>query len=448
MSASKKYDLIVIGAGSGGVRAAKIAANYGAKVLIAEGLNYGGTCVNRGCVPKKLFTYAAQFNHDFDTAKSYGWELPEQITFNWQTLIKNKDQEIERLNDIYKSILEKNNVERIDGYASFKDSETIIINNEEFKGKKILIASGGVCNKPAYTAKNKVLTSDDIFHIKKLPKDICILGGGYIAVEFACIMNGLGVKTTLIYRGPRILKSFDQDLTNLLQEEMIKKGIDIKFNTNIEDIIEVKEGLEIKVQEGPGIKSTCVLSALGRSPNVKQLNLDKIGIVQKKNRAIVVDEYSKTNIDHIFAIGDVTDRINLTPVAIREGHAFADSEFGNDKRSASHKNVPSTVFTDPPLSTVGMTSAEAEKEGIKVKTFKTQFSPMKYTFVNKKPKILMKLLVEKKTDKVLGIHMLGQDSPEIIQSLAVALTVGATKKDFDKTTAIHPTSAEEFVTLK
>jgi len=444
----KEYDLIVIGAGSGGVRAARIAANYGAKVLIAEGLNYGGTCVNRGCVPKKLFTYAAQFKNDFETAKSYGWEVPEQIFFDWQKLIKNKDQEIERLNSIYKSILEKNKVDRIDGYASFKNSEIILVNNKEYKGKKILIASGGTCNKLAYRAKDKVLTSDDIFHIKKLPKDICILGGGYIAVEFACIMNGLGVKTTLIYRGERILKTFDKDLTNLLQEEMIKKGIDIKFNTNIEDIIEAKEGLEIKVQQELSLKSACVLSALGRSPNVDKLNLDRIGIKQKKNGAIVVDEFSKTNIDHIYAIGDVTDRINLTPVAIREGHAFADSEFGNKKRSASHKNVPSTVFTDPPLSTVGLTAEEAKKLGYKVKIFKNEFSPMKYTFADKKPKILMKLLVDEKTDKVLGIHMLGQDSPEIIQSLAISITAGATKKDFDETTAIHPTSAEEFVTLK
>ena len=444
----KEYDLIVIGAGSGGVRAARIAASYGAKVLIAEGLNYGGTCVNRGCVPKKLFTYSAQFKNDFDTAKLYGWEVPEKISFNWQTLIKNKDQEIERLNDIYKSILEKNKVDRIDNYASFKNSEIVLINNEEYIGKKILIASGGICNKPVYTARNKVLTSDDIFHIKKLPKDICILGGGYIAVEFACIMNGLGVKTTLIYRGKRILKNFDQDLTNLLQEEMIKKKIDIKFNTNIEDIFEAKEGLEIKVQQGPSIKSECILSALGRSPNVNKLNLDRTGVKQKKNGAIIVDEFSKTNIDHIYAIGDVTDRINLTPVAIREGHAFADSEFGNKKRSASHKNVPSTVFTDPPLSTVGMTTEEADKLGYKVKIFKTQFSPMKYTFANTKPKILMKLLVDDKTDKILGIHMLGQDSPEIIQSLAITITAGVTKKDFDDTTAIHPTSAEEFVTLR
>ena len=444
----KEYDLIVIGAGSGGVRAARIAASHGAKVLIAEGLNYGGTCVNRGCVPKKLFTYAAQFKNDFDTAKLYGWEVPEKISFNWQTLIKNKDQEIERLNDIYKSILEKNKVDRIDNYASFKNSEIVLINNEEYIGKKILIASGGICNKPVYTARNKVLTSDDIFHIKKLPKDICILGGGYIAVEFACIMNGLGVKTTLIYRGKRILKNFDQDLTNLLQEEMIKKKIDIKFNTNIEDIFEAKEGLEIKVQQGPSIKSECILSALGRSPNVNKLNLDRTGVKQKKNGAIIVDEFSKTNIDNIYAIGDVTDRINLTPVAIREGHAFADSEFGNKKRSASHKNVPSTVFTDPPLSTVGMTTEEADKLGYKVKIFKTQFSPMKYTFANTKPKILMKLLVDDKTDKILGIHMLGQDSPEIIQSLAITITAGVTKKDFDDTTAIHPTSAEEFVTLR
>jgi len=444
----KKYDLIVIGAGSGGVRAARIAANHGAKVLIAEGLNYGGTCVNRGCVPKKLFTYAAQFKNDFDIAKLYGWEVPEKISFNWQTLIKNKDQEIERLNNIYKSILEKNKVDRIDSYASFKDSKIVLINNEEYRGGKILIASGGFCNKSAYTAKNKVLTSDDIFHIKKLPKDISILGGGYIAVEFACIMNGLGVKTTLIYRGERILKSFDQDLTNLLQEEMIKKGIDIKFNTNIEDITETKEGLEIKVQQGLSIKSECVLSALGRSPNVDKLNLHRTNVEQKKNGAIIVDKFSKTNIDHIYAIGDVTDRINLTPVAIREGHAFADSEFGNNKRSASHKNVPSTVFTDPPLSTVGMTAEEAKKLGYKAKTFKTKFSPMKYTFADKKAKILMKLLVDEKTDKVLGIHMLGQDSPEIIQSLAITITAGATKKDFDDTTAIHPTSAEEFVTLK
>jgi len=444
----KIYDLIVIGAGSGGVRAARIAANYGAKVLIAEGLNYGGTCVNRGCVPKKLFTYAAQYKSDFNNARSYGWDIPEQIPFNWQRLIKNKDQEIERLNNIYKSILEKNKVERIDGYATFKDKDTVIINNEEFKGEKILIATGGVCNQSNFTAKHKILISDDIFHIEELPKDITILGAGYIAVEFACIMNGLGVKTTLIYRGERILKSFDHDLTTLLQEEMIKKGIDIKLNTNINDIIEDGNDLVIKTEENDNIRSSCVLSALGRSPNVNQLNLDKTGVLQKKNGAIIVDEFSKTNVDTVYAIGDVTDRINLTPVAIREGHAFADTEFGKHKRSATHNNIPSTVFTDPPLSTVGMSSEEALKEGIEVKTFKTQFSPMKYTFNENKPKILMKLIVDAKSDKVLGIHMLGQDSPEIIQSLAVALTAGATKKDFDNTTAIHPTSAEEFVTLK
>ena len=443
----KEYDLIVIGAGSGGVRAARISANYGAKVLVAEGLNYGGTCVNRGCVPKKLFTYAAQYNSDLNNARTYGWELPDHIPFNWQTLIKNKDKEIDRLNDIYKSILDKNNVERIDGFASFKDKETLIIDGKEFKGKKILIATGGVCNKQNYSAKDKILTSDDIFHIKQLPKDIVILGAGYIAVEFACIMNSLGVKTTLIYRGERILKSFDHDLTNLLHEEMVKKGIDIKLNTNIDDIIEIKEGLEIKTKENGNIKSSCVLSALGRSPNVEQLNLDKLGIKQGKNGAIIVDEFSKTNVENVFAIGDVTDRVNLTPVAIREGHAFADTEFGDNKRSASHKNIPSTVFTDPPLSTVGLTSEEALTEGIEVQTFKTQFSPMKYSFNHEKPKILMKLIVDTKTDKVLGIHMLGQDSPEIIQSLSVALTAGATKKDFDNTTAIHPTSAEEFVTM-
>ena len=443
-----EYDLIVIGAGSGGVRAARISANYGAKVLVAEGLNYGGTCVNKGCVPKKLFTYAAQYNSDLNNARTYGWELPDHIPFNWQTLIKNKDKEIDRLNDIYKSILDKNNVERIDGFASFKDKETLIIDGKEFKGKKILIATGGVCNKQNYSAKDKILTSDDVFHIKQLPKDIVILGAGYIAVEFACIMNSLGIKTTLIYRGERILKSFDHDLTNLLHEEMVKKGIDIKLNTNIDDIIEIKEGLEIKTKENGSIKSSCVLSALGRSPNVEQLNLDKLGIKQGKNGAIIVDEFSKTNVENVFAIGDVTDRINLTPVAIREGHAFADTEFGNNKRSASHKNIPSTVFTDPPLSTVGLTSEEALTEGIEVQTFKTQFSPMKYLFNQEKPKILMKLIVDTKTDKVLGIHMLGQDSPEIIQSLSVALTAGATKKDFDNTTAIHPTSAEEFVTMR
>jgi glutathione reductase (NADPH) len=261
-------------------------------------------------------------------------------------------------------------------------------------------------------------------------------------------MNSLGVKTILIYRGERILKSFDHDLTNLLHEEMVKKGIDIKLNTNIDDIIEIKDGLEIKTKENGSIKSSCVLSALGRSPNVEQLNLDKLGIKQRKNGAIIVDEFSKTNIENVFAIGDVTDRVNLTPVAIREGHAFADTEFGNNKRSASHKNIPSTVFTDPPLSTVGLTSEEALREDIEVQTFKTQFSPMKYLFNQEKPKILMKLIVDAKTDKVLGIHMLGQDSPEIIQSLSVALTAGATKKDFDNTTAIHPTSAEEFVTMR
>jgi len=442
------YDLIVIGAGSGGVRAARIASQYGAKVAIIEGDKYGGTCVNKGCVPKKLFSYASHFKEDFEIAKSFGWTFKKEAIFNWKNLIINKDKEIDRLNLIYKNILKKNKVDMFNGFATFIDRHTLNVNDVKITGEKILIATGGKVVRPSYSSSKKILTSDELFYLKKLPQNIVILGGGYIAAEFASILHGLGVNTTLIYRGKQILKIFDNEINSFLQNQMEKKGIKFVLEKDIEDISQLgKDQFEVLFTDKSTFKTELVLSALGRLPNIDGLNLSAIKIDLNSNNSIKVDKYSKTNLDNIFAIGDVTDRVNLTPLAIREGHAFSDSEFGNNKRYLNYSLIPTAVFTDPPLATVGLSEKEAIKRKINIKKYITSFTPMKYSLTEIDSKILMKLIVEKETDKVLGIHMVGMDSPEIIQSLAVSLTAGVTKRQFDQTIAMHPTTAEEFVTL-
>lgn len=443
------YDYFVIGAGSGGVRSARIAAEHGAKVGIAEGRHYGGTCVNIGCVPKKLFTYASDYGPAFEDAKGFGWELSEKPKFNWKTLIENKNKEISRLNGIYQNLLKNAGVITYDGMACFKNDHTVVINNQEITADKILIATGGKPRLPSYTGAEHAIISDDAFYLNDLPEHIVIEGGGYIGVEFAHIFHGLGLKVTLIHRGEQILRGFDQDIRDFLAIEMKKQDINIILNTNIDEI-EPKDGkYVVKLDNSQHVECGLVFSAIGRIPNTQDLGLKNIDIYHKDNGQIIVNDQYQTNIPHIYAVGDVTDRLNLTPVALGEGHVLADRLFNNQpERSISYDNIPTAVFSNPPIGTVGLSEEDARAKGHEVVIYKSNFKPMRHTLSGRDERTLMKLVVDKKTDKILGAHMCGADAPEIMQGIGIAVIAGATKADFDRTIGIHPTSAEEFVTMR
>lgn len=446
------YDLFVIGAGSGGVRASRMAAKYGAKVAIAEEYRVGGTCVIRGCVPKKLFVYASHFAESFEDAAGYGWDVPE-ASFSWEKLIANKDREIDRLNGIYIRNLKNSGVEIIESRAELKDAHTVHLVQEgrDVTADKILIAVGAWPYLPAIPGIEHAISSNEAFHLETLPKEITVVGGGYIAVEFAGIFNGLGVKTVQLYRGPKILRGFDEDLRDTLQDEMIKKGIDVLTNTDIAEIVKLEGGrLQVILQDGDSYETDCVMYATGRRPKVDGLGLEKAGVILNKAGAIAVDARSKTNIDNIYAVGDVTDRANLTPVAIREGAAFAETVFNDNPQEVDHSIIPTAVFSHPEIGTVGMTEEEARsvhgEDGVTI--FKSTFKPMLHTLSGRDERTLMKIIVEKKSDKVLGVHMIGPYSGEMIQTVGIAVTMGATKAQFDATIAVHPTAAEELVTMK
>lgn len=446
------YDLFVIGAGSGGVRASRMAAKYGAKVAIAEEYRVGGTCVIRGCVPKKLFVYASHFAESFEDAAGYGWDVPE-ARFSWEKLIANKDREIDRLNGIYIRNLKNSGVEIIESRAELKDAHTVHLVQEgrDVTADKILIAVGAWPYLPAIPGIEHAISSNEAFHLETLPKEITVVGGGYIAVEFAGIFNGLGVKTVQLYRGPKILRGFDEDLRDTLQDEMIKKGIDVLTNTDIAEIVKLEGGrLQVILQDGDSYETDCVMYATGRRPKVDGLGLEKAGVILNKAGAIAVDARSKTNIDNIYAVGDVTDRANLTPVAIREGAAFAETVFNDNPQEVDHSIIPTAVFSHLEIGTVGMTEEEAcrahGEDGVTI--FKSTFKPMLHTLSGRDERTLMKIIVEKKSDKVLGVHMIGPYSGEMIQTVGIAVTMGATKAQFDATIAVHPTAAEELVTMK
>lgn len=442
------FDYFVIGGGSGGVRSARIAAGHDAKVGLAEGRHYGGTCVNIGCVPKKLMVYASDYADAFKGAGGYGWSM-ENIQFDWNTLIENKDKEINRLNGIYKKMLKNSGVETFDDNATFKDAHTLFIGDKEITADKILIATGGKPRQPSYIGAEHAVISDDLFYLKKLPEHIVIEGAGYIGVEFAHIFHGLGSKVTLIHRGDQILRGFDQDIRNFLDKEIEKQGINVHLKTNIVKI-EEKDGNKIVITDtDEEISCDLVLSAIGRIPNTDILNLDHIGVKTKNNGQVVVCDDFKTSLDHVFAVGDVTDRIQLTPVALAEGHVLADRLFNNQKdRCVSYINIPTAVFSKPNISSVGFTEEEARAEGYELKIFKSDFKPMKHSLSDSEERSFMKLIVCKKSDKVLGAHMCGHDAAEIMQGIGIAVNMGATKADFDRTIGIHPTSAEEFVTMR
>lgn len=441
------YDYFVIGAGSGGVRSARIAATHGAKVGIAEGRFLGGTCVNIGCVPKKLMAYAADYHAHFEDAVGYGWSAPTQV-FDFPKLIANKDIEIKRLNDIYKNLLEKAGVTIHPAYASFIDKNTLKVGDDTITADKILIATGGQPRRLNFKGAEHMIVSDDAFYLDALPDHIVIYGGGYIAVEFAHIFHGLGAQVTLIYRGDTILRGFDDDIRAHLQTEMQKQGIDIRLNTTIESI-EKSGALTLTLSDGSTLECSHAKAAIGRDAKTDSLNLDAIGMTLNDNGTIKTNERYQTSLSNIYAVGDVTGRVELTPVAIKEGHWLADTLFGNITRPApSYDNIPTAVFSRPNIGTVGLTEAQARAKGIEITVYKSDFKPMVHTLSKRDERTFMKMIVNKATDKVIGIHMVGLDSAEILQGFAVAIKAGATKADFDSTIGIHPTSAEELVTMR
>lgn len=443
-----KYDLVVIGGGSGGVRAARIAAGHGAKVAICEEFRYGGTCVIRGCVPKKLMVYAAHYHEDFADSEHYGWSTNVE-GFDWSTLIKNKDTEIDRLNTIYEKLLEKSGVELLYGTASLLDQNRVKINDQTLEADKILIATGGAPYLPEIAGAEHAISSNEVFHLEKQPKSAVVVGGGYIAVEFAGIFNGLGIDTSLVYRGAQILRGFDHSIRDHLAKELEKKGINLMLNNNVKSIQLTADGSKlVNFIDGTSKTVDCVLFATGRTPNTASLNLGNAGVELGLRGEIIVDEHSKTNVDTIFAVGDVTDRIALTPVATMEGHAFADTVFGNKPRLADHTYVPSAVFSQPPIGSVGFSEEHAREMFANIDTYTSEFRSLKHTLTDNQERILMKLIVDADTDIVVGAHMVGPEAAEIMQGIAIAVKAGAKKADFDATVGIHPSTAEEFCTMR
>jgi glutathione reductase (NADPH) len=447
--ADHNVDLFVIGAGSGGVRAARIASGHGARVMVAEEYRVGGTCVIRGCVPKKLLVYASRFADEFEDAAGFGWTLGEPA-FDWATLIANKDREIARLEAAYTTNLERAKVAIVKSRAVLEDANTVrlLATGETVRAETILIATGAAPHLGADIAGiEHVISSNEAFHLPALPKRVLIQGGGYIAVEFANIFHGLGSQVTLVYRGEQILRGFDNDVREHLATEMGKRGIKIVCRQTVDAIEKVDHGLDVELSDRESFMADCVMFATGRKPNVQGLGLEKAGVTLAKG-AIAVDAYSRTSVPNIYAVGDVTDRINLTPVAIREGHAFADTVFGGKPVKVDHTDVPTAVFSEPELGVIGLTETQAAERYPRVDVYKTSFRPMKMTLAGRDIRSFFKLIVDAASDRVLGCHIAGPDAGEMIQLVGIAVKMNATKADFDAVMAVHPTASEELVTLR
>lgn len=444
------YQFFVIGGGSGGVRAARVAAGLGASVAIAENFRYGGTCVIRGCVPKKLLVYAAHFSDDFADAKGFGWTVPP-AEFSWSALIAAKNLEIARLSALYEDNLRRSGVKVLQGAARLVDAHTVAVNGQRFSARQILIATGGKPFLPSIPGIEHAITSNEVFDLPQLPKRVLIVGGGYIAVEFAGILNGLGAEVTLAYRGEQILRGFDDDLRQHLHDEMVKKGIRILLHREVTRIDRTDHGSLKADFAGAGESGDpfdAVLYATGRVPNTGGLGLAELGVKLDQAGAVQIDRFGQSSISSIHAVGDVTDRIALTPVAIREGAAVANSLFGPTPTAADLAVVPSAVFSQPPLGTVGLSEAEALARHEEIDIYRASFRSLRHALSGRDERTLVKLIVDSASQRVLGAHMVGADAPEIIQGLAIAIRMGATKSDFDATVALHPTAAEEFVTLR
>jgi len=443
-------DLFVIGGGSGGVRAARIAAGHGARVMIAEEYRMGGTCVIRGCVPKKLLVYASHIHHEIEDAAGFGWTIP-LATFDWPTLIANKDKEIARLEAAYTANVEKSGARIVKTRAVFEDAHSLRLGTgETIKSKYVLIATGGAPNHgAAIPGIEHVISSNEVFHLKSLPKRILIQGGGYIALEFACIFAGFGCDVTLVYRGENILRGFDEDVRIHVRSEIEKEGITVLTGCTVSKVDKHGNEFTSHLSNGSSIASDQVMFAIGRHPNVANLGLEKADVaINPRNGGIAVDNFSRTSVPNIYAIGDVTHRLNLTPVAIREGHAFADTVFGKRTVEVDHAEIPTAVFSQPEVGTVGLTEAQARAQFSHVDIYKSDFKPMKATMSGRDTRILMKLVVDATTDRVVGCHIVGDGAAEMVQLLGIAVKMKATKADFDATMALHPTAAEELVTMR
>jgi glutathione reductase (NADPH) len=443
------FDLFVIGAGSGGVRAARFAAGYGARVAVAESRYLGGTCVNVGCVPKKLLVYGAHYAEDIHEAKGYGWTI-DGARFDWASLIANKDREIQRLNGIYKNLLTDSGVTLLQAHARLVDPHTVEVDSKHYSAEHILIATGGWPFVPDIPGREHAITSNEAFYLDELPRRVLVVGGGYIAVEFASIFHGCGADTKLLYRGDLFLRGFDGSLRDHLKDELIKKGLDLQFNADITRIDKQADGtLLATLEDGRTLEADCIFYATGRRPMLDGLGLENVDVALDKRGFIAIDDQFRTTTPSILAIGDVIGRIQLTPVALAEGMAVARQLFRPDEyRPVDYHNIATAVFSLPNMATVGLTEEQAREKGHKVVLYESRFRPMKQTMTDSLERSLMKLVVDADTDKVLGCHMAGPEAGEIIQGLAVALKAGATKRIFDDTVGIHPTAAEEFVTMR
>eukprot|EP00189_Rhodosorus_marinus_P003027 CAMPEP_0113961348 /NCGR_PEP_ID=MMETSP0011_2-20120614/5252_1 /TAXON_ID=101924 /ORGANISM="Rhodosorus marinus" /LENGTH=468 /DNA_ID=CAMNT_0000972965 /DNA_START=199 /DNA_END=1605 /DNA_ORIENTATION=+ /assembly_acc=CAM_ASM_000156 len=442
------YDLFVIGAGSGGVRASRIAATHGAKVAVAEESKYGGTCVNVGCVPKKLFVYGSHYPEYIEEAKAFGWDMSVQ-NLDWPRLVENKNKEISRLNGIYGNILGRAGVEIIDGTATLKDEHTVAVGDKTYSAETILVATGGWPKVPDFPGREHVITSNEVFFLPDVPKRFLIVGGGYIAVEFANVFHGYGSEVTQLYRGDLFLRGFDGDVRKSLRDQMIARGIDVKFNTDVEKIEKEEDGtLKVTLRDGGILEVDQVMYATGRAPKSRGIGLEDVGVELGANGKIKVDEWGKTNIPNIYAIGDVTDRVQLTPVALAEGHCFADTLYGNKPRNVNYEYIPTAVFSNPVIGTCGLTEEEAREKYKEIDVYKADFKPMKHTLTGMGERTFMKLIVERETQKVVGCHILEPSAGEMIQLVGVAMKAGATKQNFDETIGVHPTAAEEMVTMR
>lgn len=441
------YDFFVIGAGSGGVRAARMAGQYGAKVAVAEERYLGGTCVNVGCIPKKLLVYAAHYNETFREAAGFGWSVAP-AAIDWARLIGNKNQEIERLNGAYDRLLRQAGVDVIDGTARLLDPHTVAVGSTRYRARYILVATGSWPMRPIIPGIDLAITSNEAFYLETLPRKVVIVGGGYIAVEFAGIFHGLGAEVTLVYRGDLFLRGFDGDIRAALRDELLRKGIDLRFGACVDQIELAGEELRVFVDDGSTIAADQVLYAIGRKPKTQDIGLEECGVTLDIDGAVVVDEFSCSTAPNIYAVGDCTNRLNLTPMAIAEGQAVAETLFHENPSVPDYLGVPTAVFSLPCIGTVGLTEEEARQKYSAVDVYRSEFRPLKHSLSGSPERTMMKLVVDRESDRVLGCHMVGADAGEIIQGFAVALKCGATKAQFDSTVGIHPTAAEEFVTMR
>lgn len=441
------YDLFTIGAGSGGVRASRMSASFGAKVAVAEERYLGGTCVNVGCIPKKLLVYASHYGDDFDDAAGFGWTVGERRV-DWAKLIANKNKEISRLNGVYRKLLGESGVEILEAHAEILDPHTVAVDGKKITAKYLLVAVGSWPAMPKIPGSEHAISSNEAFYLPSLPARVIIVGGGYIGVEFAGIFHGLGARTTQLYRGASFLRGFDDDIRATLAAEMLKRGVDLRFKVDISQIEKTGDTLRAHLTDGHVIEADQILYATGRLPKTRDLGLERTGIELRESGAVIVDEYSRSSVESVYAIGDCTDRMMLTPVAIAEGMAVANTLFNNKPMRPSYLNVPTAVFSTPNCGTVGLTEEQARERNFKVDIYRTFYRPLKHTLTGRDERTMMKLVVDQASDRVLGCHMVGPDAGEIIQGLAVALNCGATKAQFDGTIGIHPTAAEEFVTMR